>query len=232
MTDWKKTQEFYKMAGIPDISNKDAYDSFIRAGGIVYEKPREQVEFERWVRKVTDRTGNFRVNKEDNIDRPVKIVDNIIRIREDIDRSEGYIISKQTWIGLTAVMDEFQHTIDSPESYWKPTFRYKHRETDEGNDIENIPVGKGPDKLVFTQSYEKGGREYMDQLMAIASPRVDFSICTVGRQTRVIPVRTFEDLRNKRFAELIHPKYWTEYDADLGPNTPMVKKKIASEVVA
>lgn len=221
---WKRYQEFFEVAG---YRPPQPIDSGIRypPGTLVYEKPTEQVEFEKWVRKVSDRTGNFRVNKEDGLDRPLKIVDSIIRIRKEHDKSEGYVISKQTWIGLDVNLNEIPHAIESMECYHKPVFVYRHRPARGDEESERLPTGTKTPEIVFTKPYIPDGKEYMDELMKIASPGVVFSASQMGPTGRSFEVNSYEDLRNKKFDELVNPRYSSESQTTL-------KKKITPEIVA
>lgn len=221
---WKIYQGFYEAEG---YRLPQPVDSGIKypAGTLIYEKPSEQVEFEKWVRKVTDRTGNFRINKEEGIDRPIKVVDSIIRIRPDVEKGEGYIVSKQTWTGLDVNLDELSHAVENPECYHKPVFIHRHRPARGDEEAERLPTGTRTPQIVFTKPYNEDGKKYMDELMQFASPRVVFSASIMGPTGRNFEVLQYEDLRNKKFEELTNPRYIAEVQ------TTTVKKRATPDIV-
>lgn len=209
MPDYEKTIKFFETNNYTDHLKKDP--------------PAWKMEFDNlknWRARITEpSTGKPRKDPEHpDIEFPRKSVTTIKRVMT----SKGeYLLSNQRWIGRTSLQNNLPINIDNFEMYDEPIFQSAHKldPKDPNNIITEIV---GVDSWVRHYTLENTP-DNLQTLLNMSDPMqppnyvaADFRVTGSGPRE----IMTLEDLRDKKFEELISPPQISQPQPNTQPGSP------------
>ena len=185
---WKKTEEFYKTENYQ------------------YNKPADQIDFERWEQKVM-RRGNYLDKAGDPTQYPIKRLVQAKRLRNQ-DNAE-FLKGFWEYTGVDGLGNRVTTTVQDPEVYIKPEFirelravKTKENPNPNPNDPQPTIVEVRLNERVYMLPYTPENVDAMFE--GQQKNRVSMSIFEETEMGAILPrqVTSFEDFRNKSFDEL------------------------------